>query len=1400
MAPSKPIAPEPPIVAIGASAGGLEACRHLLDAMPPSTGLAFILIQHLDPTHDSLLVELLATHTALTVVQAAEGMVVAAEHLYVIPPGSALSVRRGALRLSPPAQRHGARLPFDFLLQSLASERGAQAMAVVLSGTGEDGSVGAMAIHAAGGYVVVQDPGEAGFDGMPRATIATGAAAAILPVAEIPAALLEHASHPAIVGDDHLPRILDLLRARTAHDFGLYKPGTLGRRIARRMALVGSPDLVAYARLLEQDDVEIALLAKDLLIHVTRFFRDPEVFALLSEKVIPGLVAAQPAGHPLRVWVAGCSTGAETWSLAVLFREAILAAGQDIRLQIFASDVEPDAVGAARQALYPASIAEDVSADRLQRFFEREDGGWRVRAELRALVVFTVQDVLSDPPFSRLDFVSCRNLLIYLRPEAQARTIALFHFALRPGGILLLGGAETLGPGEDGFEPVGKAERIWRRTTHARTRQQGMLLPGANGVWPAPRPPVAMRQSHLAELCRRLVLEHQAPASVLIDGRNQCIQSLGPTDRYLTHVPGAPSHDLLAMARPALRTRLRVAIRQARDGGQPVLPVDGPSAGLAVYPVPGEGDALLLVCFIDRPGGTRAARPHVPAPRLANMERELEATRAELRGAIQNLEQSGEEQRAVHEEALSVNEEYQSTNEELLTSKEELQSLNEELTALNGQLQETLERSRTTSNDLQNVLYSADVATLFLDPELRIRFFTPATRAVFSVLASDVGRPLADLRSLATDAALLEDAAAVLTGATPPIQEVTTSAGTWFSRRVLPYRAQDGAVAGVVITFADITDRRVVARALEEATRIAEQANAAKSRFLGAASHDLRQPLQTLTLLQGLLAREVMDVEAAKLVALMEPTLAAMSGMLNTLLDINQIEAGTLRPEPVVVPVGPLLARLADEFGYLAQSQGLALRLVPCSLSIRTDPQLLEQMLRNLLSNALKYTRRGKVLLGCRRRAGKLAIEVWDSGIGIPAKDIQAIFDEYHQLDNAARERSKGLGLGLSIVRRLAGLLGHRLAVRSTPGRGSVFAIEADLAKPARTAPTPPVLVSRPAPGTLLVVEDDPDVRDLLMLLLQAEGHVVVAAADAKAALEVITRGAVHPDLILADFNLPKGMDGLQLGAALRERLRRSVPVIILTGDISTDTLRKIAAGDCALLHKPVKPADLVALVHRLLPATTPLPARAGAVLHVVDDDAQLRATFRRVLEKDGHVVQDHASGEAFLAAYRPHGDACLLLDAKLPGMSGLDLLTHLRAAGDAIPVLMITGYSDVPAAVAAIHAGASDFIEKPVHRANLLAGIARATEQARDQGQRATWRQDAVDRIARLTDRQREVMGRVLAGEASKNIAADLGISQRTVETHRAAVMRRTGTQSLPGLARLALAASDGALPSAAE
>jgi two-component system CheB/CheR fusion protein len=1401
-----------------------------VDALPARNGMAFILVQHLDPTHESMMVDLLAGHTTMAVQQAVDGMVIARDPLYVIPPGTYLSVRGGALHVSQPQARHGARLPFDFLLHSMAEQCGPSAVCIILSGTGADGSLGLKAVKEKSGLVIAQDPDDAGYDGMPRSAVMTGAVDLVLPAARIPQALLEYQQRIAAAHDGSIPhegaqvwleKIIDLLRTRTAHDFTLYKPGTLQRRIERRMAMVAikTDHMNRYFELLQGDAKELELLAKDLLINVTSFFRDPKAFDLLAEKTIPGLIHSRAANQPVRIWIAGCSTGEETYSLVMLFREVITAAKSNVKLQVFASDADPDAIACAREGFYPDSIEADVSPARLARFFTREDRGYRILPELRGAVVFTVQNVLADPPFSRIDLISCRNLLIYLRPEAQAKVAALFHFALREGGILLLGNAETIANADGRFEMISKSERIYRNMGRSRPGEFGFSM--SESVRGPPRPgqgPAPTRQTALADLCRRLVIDAYAPAAVLINRKHECLYHLGPTERYLRVAPGPPTHDLLAMAREEVRTKLRSTIQRACKENIRIV-ADGDATkhdgkqvafSIVVQPVHSEGEELLLVCFVDKPPqASRRRHPATPRdiPRIAELEQELGATRAELESAIRNLEIAGEEQKAINEEALSVNEEYQSTNEELLTSKEELQSLNEELTALNNQLQETLERQRTTSNDLQNILYSTDVATLFLDTALNIRFFTPATKSLFHVIPSDVGRPLADLNSLTADGDLLVDARKVLQTLAPIEREIEAQSGSWYMRRILPYRTQDNGVEGVVVTFVDITERRHTADALETAKRQADLASVAKSRFLAAASHDLRQPLQTLILLQELLAKTVEGERAQKLVARLAPTLDAMSGMLNILLDINQIEAGTVRAELESFPISNLLDRLRDEFAYHAQAQKLELRTVSCSLSIYSDPRLLEQMIRNLLSNALKYTRRGKVLLGCRRRGGMLSIEIWDTGVGIPAEELHAIFEEYHQLGNAARERSRGLGLGLAIVQRLAKLLGHRVRVRSNFGKGSVFSIEVNLPS-SIMAPQPEeqrhdvkdaTVESVRSTGAILVVDDDPEVREAIELVLKLEGHCVTTAPDGITALEIVSREKVRPDLILADYNLPNGMDGLQVAEELREILGRDTPVIILTGDISTNTLRDIARQDCVHLNKPVKAKEMTQVIRQLLATAQSMPAAraprptdsAPDVIFVVDDDDEVRDAICAVLEDDGRTVEAYATCEAFLAAYRPGHGACLLIDAYLPGISGLELLERFRDGGHRLPAIMITGNSDVPMAVRAMKAGASDFIEKPIGRSELLDSIMRALEQSRDTNKLSAWREDATKHIANLTQRQRQIMELVLAGHPSKNIAADLDISQRTVENHRASIMKRTGAKSLPALARLALAAS---------
>ena len=1403
------------VVAIGASSGGLDASTRLIETLPVGKGLAVILVQHLDPAHNSLMVELLHDHTAMLVIEAANAMRIEADHVYVIPPGKYLTVGNGRLVLKPAPSGRGARLPFDVLLDSVAHEYGQDAVSVVLTGNGNDGSGGSSAIKAHGGRTIAQDPDEAEFNGMPRSAIATGDIGSVASISGM-AAIITHKAMTQSDGggvaappdQDSLRKITALLLKETGHDFTLYKQGTIRRRIERRMSLVGktATSMPAYLELLRDDEAERKQLASDLLINVTSFFRDPKTFQYLADKVLPALLDAHAGKGSLRIWSAGCSSGEETYSLAILLKEAIAASGKDIGLQIFASDVDADAIPLARAGVYPKSIAGDVSAERLAKHFILEDTNYRVTSELRGLVVFSVQDILRDPPFSRLDMVSCRNVLIYLGPEAQARALSLFHFALRPDGLLLLGSAETAGGVDGRFELIGRTQKLYRRVGRSKP---GEVLRTMSAIPASTVTEVAVQPitASLAELCRRLVVDSFAPAAVLIDAQNLCVYSLGPTDRYMRPAKGYPTTDLLAMVPAGLRLKLKTCIETVRKTGKPMVRQGGRTAGgqnfdLDLRAVANAGQQLLLICFVETNSGGRVetlSHEKPSAPRVIELERELEAAKGDLSDALHDLETTGEEQKAIDEEAMSVNEEYQSTNEELLTSKEELQSLNEELTALNGQLQETLERQRTTANDLQNVLYSTDVATIFLDAKLQIRFFTPATRALFNVIPSDIGRPLSDLNALATDGLLLSDAKAVMKSLEPLEREIETQAGAWFVRRVLPYRAHDDGVEGVVITFSNITERRHIAEALEAAERQARTANAAKSRFLAAASHDLRQPLQSLKLVQGMLAKTVKDDKARQLVARLDDMVGAMSGMLNSLLDINQIEAGVVQANKVTFPIDDLLRRLKGEFSYIAQSKRLKLRVVPSSLMVCSDPALLEQMIRNLIGNALKYTETGKILIGCRRRGAGVQIETWDTGIGIAKGELKAIFDEYHQIDNEARERNRGLGLGLSIVKRLGDLLDHPIDVRSQVGKGSVFAISVDRSRSpgalaAATSSTSTALQAAPTRGTILIIEDDPDIRELLKTMLAEDGHTVIAAADGPEAIDRVTRQGAEPDLIISDFNLPNGMDGVEAIADLRGLMHRHVPAIMLTGDISTDALAHIGLQNCLHFTKPIRALELAIAIERLLsppPLRSAEPTTVHPLVYVVDDDPIVRAAIRQALELEGMRVEDFSSAELFLAAYRGHGLSCLLVDAYLPGMNGVELLELLRRRGEMIPTIMITGASDISIAVATMKAGASDFIEKPVGVDELLAAIGRAFEQAKDNSKRTAWHDEAVAQIAGLTKRQREVMDLVLAGHPNKNIAADLGLSQRTVENHRAAIMLKTGAKSLPALARLAIAAS---------
>ncbi|MEP0546692.1 MAG: PAS domain S-box protein [Rhodothermales bacterium] len=836
------------IVGVGASAGGLKAFAEFFAGLPGAPGMAFVLVQHLAPDHESELAELLQNHTALRVIQVEDGVRAEPGSVYVIPPGKALSIRDGVLRLDEPARPHGHRAPIDDFFRSLAADQGERAVAVVLSGTGSDGTLGLKKLKEVGGLTAAQDPTDAEYDGMPRSAVGTGLVDVVLPARELGGRLVELRQRgqplpplPESLSEpdsEALAQIFARLRAGTGHDFSRYKQTTVLRRIGRRMQVTGAADLRAYARALRTAPREVEALLQDLLISVTNFFRDPEAFAALEREVIPAMFAGKRAGAQVRVWVPGCATGEEAYAIAILLSEYAARLDAPPALQVFATDIDEGALAFARAGVYPETIAADVSPDRLERFFEREAGAYRVSEHLRERVLFASHNLLKDPPFSNLDLVSCRNLLIYLQRGTQQRIFELFAYALRTPGFLFLGTSESVEGTRDFFTTLDKKQRLFRaRGVAPRPRfpitpslpATPLREPAEPPEAPVPEPPPAS----LDDLHQRLLLAHHVPPSVLVNPRHEILHVAGDVSRYLAFAPGRPTSDLLKVVRTGLRPELRTALFHAAERGRTTerlrirTRLDGEPAHvvLTVRPL-GERDGaegLVQVVFEEEPVAVEATPPTDGAapPALEPLEAELERTKARLQSTIEEYETSNEELKASNEELLSMNEELQSTSEELETGREELQSVNEELVTVNHELKTKIEELGHTNADLKNLIDSTDVATLFLDRDLRITRSTPRLRELFNVLPTDRGRPIGHLTRNVAYPAFIDDARRVLETLDAVEREVEADDGRRFLTRIVPYRTAAEQVDGVVATFLDIS-RRVEAE---------ETANRREARF-----------------------------------------------------------------------------------------------------------------------------------------------------------------------------------------------------------------------------------------------------------------------------------------------------------------------------------------------------------------------------------------------------------------------------------------------------------------------------------------------------------------------------------------------------------------------------------------
>lgn len=841
-----------PVVGLGASAGGLAALKSFFAAVSEDAGMAYVVMVHMPPKQPSILPELLQQVSDLPVAAAADGQALEPGRVYVIPPDRDAGLLNGVMQLSALAEETP-RLPIDAFFRSLALDRGNLAAAVVLSGTGTDGTLGIKEIKACDGLVLVQTEDTAGYDGMPGSAKATGLADLVLPPGKMPENLVRYFGRPhrdsvqmpaaSAGGGTWLPQIFAILRTRVGHDFSGYKANTLLRRISRRMGLNHIPEQETYVRFLRENPGEVEALFKELLIGVTGFFRDPESFRALKARILPVLTESLADNTTFRVWVPGCSTGEEVYSLAIILREHFDDSVRRMDLQIFGTDIDADAIERAREGLYPAGIAEDVGPERLKRFFSREGDFYRIRKEIRDCAVFSVQNILKDPPFSKLHMLCCRNLLIYLETRTQKKILPLFHYTLRPDGLLILGSSETIGGFGRLFETLDKKWKIFRRQEVPQALRQMVDFPSGlaapHGADKEALPPAAaVPLADIGRLTRSVILDRFAPTAILTDAKGEMLHIQGRTGKYLETPSGPPTQNILDLAREGLRIELSSALRAARSSGDMVtrqqlsVRTNGDRQLLNLHVLrlahPKELAGRLLVVLEDIPpsGDLSDGEPrdwgsgtHASA-RILELEKELQITRESHQTTIEELESSNEELKSTNEEMQSSNEELQSTNEELESSKEELQSLNEELQTVNAELQSKVEELSAAHDDMRNLLNSTEIATIFVDNHMRIRRFTTEATRIVNLIQTDIGRPLKHVVSNLAYAGMMENLAEVLKRLSSKEAEVRTRGGEWFQMRIIPYRTTDNRIDGAVLTFSNINDQKKVQAGLADSQRL----------------------------------------------------------------------------------------------------------------------------------------------------------------------------------------------------------------------------------------------------------------------------------------------------------------------------------------------------------------------------------------------------------------------------------------------------------------------------------------------------------------------------------------------------------------------------------------------------
>ena len=1244
-----------PIVGVGASAGGLDAFTQLLEALPSNTGMAFVLIQHLDRTRTSFLAEAVAKATTMTVTQAKDGEPVRPDHIYVIPPNADIAILHGSLTLLPRRDEVGKlHLPIDFFLRSLAEERGNHAIGVILSGTASDGTEGLRAIKGEDGITFAQDPKSAAFDGMPRSAINAGVVDYCLQIPELARELVRLSHHPYVSAaalqtrhdEATLNKIFVLVRNAVGVDFSEYKAPTFERRLARRMALRKVEGLQDYVELLQEEPTEVRSLYEDALIHVTSFFRDPEVFESLKAHAFPEILKRKSSGEPIRLWIAGCSTGEEAYSLAICLLEFLGKSVSVHPVQIFGSDIGERAIEKARHGVFPDGAMKDVSDERRKRFFTKEETGYRINKSIRDLCVFARHDLAKDPPFSKLDLVSCRNVLIYFGRALQKRVIAIFHYSLNQGGFLLLGRTENISGFAPLFSPLGKSSKVFARTS-ATSALQFAPRSEVHAV-----PAKALHRGRLEYRPRNVDLAKQldqalaarySPPAVLINEKMEILRFHGATGAYLRPAPGEPQNNIVKMLRAGLVVELRAAMARAKKQMAPArsegIEVDqdgfSKTCDLVVMPLTGPHDPqeLLFVVLFEEvvsSGGTGKVRKAKSRPdtsqetqRVRKLEQKLAATEEYLQSLIGDQDKTNDDLNAANEELISGNEELQSMNEELETAKEELQSTNEELTTVNDELHTRSQEMGEVNSDLLNLLSTVDVPVLILDVNRRIRRVTPKARSILNILPSDIGRPLDDIKSNLQVANLEELIAEVIETITIHESEVQARDGRWYRMQIRPYKTIDNKIDGATLSLIDIDVLKHHGDEMEQAKLEAERANRAKDEFLAVLSHEIRTPLSSMLMQAQSLGRGTTDAKVKRAAETIERGAWAQVKLVDDLLDVSRIVAGKLKIESKPVDLGAVINGALETVSAPAQRKALKINAVLDDTvgSVLGDPARLQQVVANLLGNAVKFSsENGQVTVVLDSVDGHARIKVSDTGSGIEPEFLPHVFNRFAQEDGSTVRRHGGLGLGLAIARHLVEAHGGTIhAASAGRGKGATFSVmlpviradvdldEREIVSSGSSSRDATKVASRQVPLNdlrILMVDDDLETREAVATMLSGKGAKVRVAESASDALTAVED--FRPEVILCDIAMP-GEDGYAFIRRVRAlgtgRGGGEIPAIALTAFAGEeDRRRALSAGFQMHLAKPVDIDHLTQAVADLSHRPTAASADVGQAIASVAD------------------------------------------------------------------------------------------------------------------------------------------------------------------------------------------------------